>query len=80
MEKQHLNNAKKLNKKELKTIHGGVKLCAGNVGCLQVHPSCYEPQCRGTDPIKCENVYGYCGTIAPNCIESQCRPNIEIPV
>lgn len=76
MRKQHLNNGKKLNKKELKTIKGGVKICSIQNGtiCTQIHPSCYEPQCRTGQPnLTCTDIVGNCVVISISCIEPKCR-------
>lgn len=45
MRNQHVNNGKKLNKKKLKTIKGGVMICSHQGICAQIHPSCYETEC-----------------------------------
>lgn len=76
MKNQHLNNGKKLNKKELKTIKGGVMICSIQNGaiCTKIHPSCYEPQCRsGQADLRCTDIVGNCVVFSPSCIESKCR-------
>jgi len=83
MKKQHLNNGKKLNKKELKTIKGGVMICAGgtNGKCAQIHPSCYEPKCRsGQAELTCTDITNQCVVFSPSCIEPKCRFDIGIPL
>lgn len=69
-------NAKKLSKKELKTIKGGVRICSIQNGtiCTQIHPSCYEPQCRqGTGTLNCTDIVNNCVVYSPACTEPKCR-------
>ncbi len=76
MRNQHLNNGKKINKKELKTIKGGVMICSIQNGtiCTQTHPSCYEPQCRGgQSQLRCTDIVNNCVVFSPACIEAKCR-------
>ncbi|PXW18275.1 MULTISPECIES: bacteriocin [Chryseobacterium] len=82
MKNQHLNNGKKLNKKELKTIKGGVMICAGgaNGGCAQIHPSCYEKQCRPGVTEVCMPTSNTCIKRSFNCVEPPCWPNLEPPI
>lgn len=83
MRNQYLNNGKKLNKKELKTIKGGVMICAGgtNGKCAQIHPSCYEPQCRsGQAELTCTDITNQCVVFSLSCIEPKCRFDIGIPL
>ncbi len=80
MKTQHLNNGKKLNKKELKTIKGGVMICThSGGGCAQIHPSCYERQCRPGATMVCMPGNGpmVCSVISFNCVEPPCWPNLE---
>ena len=84
MKTQHLNNGKKLNKKELKTIKGGVMICTthglGGKVCAQIHPSCYEPQCRPGFTQICMPNGSTCSTISFNCTEPPCWLNLEPPI
>ncbi|MDR6458496.1 bacteriocin-like protein [Chryseobacterium vietnamense] len=85
MRNPHLNNGKKLNKKELKTIKGGVMICStgganGRV-CAQIHPSCYEPECRsGQAELRCTDIVNNCVVFSLSCIEPKCRFDIGIPL
>ncbi len=79
--KKHISeNGKKLNKKQLRTIAGGVKLCKSGGVCVQHGPTCYEPDCR-TDQggsIKCADIVNNCVMYSIECIEPKCR--FEIPM
>ncbi|SIS65406.1 bacteriocin-type signal sequence-containing protein [Chryseobacterium ureilyticum] len=48
MKNQRLNNGKKLNKKELKTIKGGLLMCIDHETglCRETGIRCAERQCR----------------------------------
>ncbi|WBV57853.1 bacteriocin [Chryseobacterium daecheongense] len=48
MKKQNLQNGTKLNKKELKTITGGLMQCRDpkTNGCRIISMGCAEPECR----------------------------------
>lgn len=48
MENQNLNNGKKLNKKELRSITGGLLRCIDPATglCTTVGNSCFERKCR----------------------------------
>lgn len=81
MRNQHVNNGKKLNKKELKTIKGGVMICSYQGICAQIHPSCYETECRtGQAQLKCTDTINNCVVFSPSCIEPKCRFDIGIPL
>ncbi|RKE81956.1 bacteriocin [Chryseobacterium cucumeris] len=82
MRNQHLNNGKKLNKKELKTIKGGVMICSIQNGtiCTQTHPSCYEPQCRPGVTEVCMPTSNTCIKKSFSCVEPPCWPNLEPPI
>lgn len=81
MRNQHVNNGKKLNKKELKTIKGGVMICSHQGICAQIHLSCYEPECRtGQAQLKCTDIVNNCVVFSPSCIEPKCRFDIGIPL
>lgn len=54
----NLNNGKKLNKKQLRSITGGLLDCVGNC-----------PTIDGCPPL---NEYG-CIIISPKCAQSQCK-------
>ncbi|NIF04845.1 hypothetical protein F3J23_05260 [Chryseobacterium sp. Tr-659] len=82
MNNKHLNNGKKLNKKQLRTIAGGVKVCMRGGVCTQFGPSCYEPECKegsgGT--LKCTDIVNNCVVYSIECIEPKCRFDIGIPL
>ncbi|WP_454045486.1 bacteriocin [Chryseobacterium sp. Marseille-Q8038] len=81
MKKQMLENGKKLNKKELKTIQGGVMICSHQGICAQIHPSCYEPKCRtGEAELRCTDIVGNCVMISLSCMEAKCRFETGIPL
>ncbi|SFN00130.1 bacteriocin-type signal sequence-containing protein [Chryseobacterium oleae] len=61
MKKIILQSAKKLSKKELKTIAGG------KLDCMRSNP-CMEP-CEQIPP-------GTCTRISVNCAQKECRPQI----
>ncbi|HAO29697.1 MAG TPA: hypothetical protein DCQ68_22910 [Chryseobacterium indologenes] len=62
MKNQHLNKGKKLNKRELKSITGGLLRC--------IEPTyCPDPPCEAS---------GRCKITSPSCAEFQCRPNSPI--
>lgn len=46
MKNKNLNKAKKLNKKELKVINGGLLRCLINGACIDIQIACAELQCR----------------------------------
>lgn len=47
MKSQHLNNGKKLNKKELRVITGGKEMCLlSNFTCKKISFACAELQCQ----------------------------------
>ncbi|MCL8538346.1 MULTISPECIES: bacteriocin [Chryseobacterium] len=48
MKNQNLNKGKKLNKKELKVITGGLRLCVDpSTGfCTEISDACAERRCR----------------------------------
>ena len=49
-------NAKKLNKKELRTINGGLLMCLDpSLRCRQYHPKCAEDQCKPEQPREALN-------------------------
>ncbi|HCN49708.1 MAG TPA: hypothetical protein DIT10_11550 [Chryseobacterium sp.] len=80
MKKQISENGKKLSKKQLRTIAGGVKLCKSGGVCIQYGPSCYELDCRtdGGGSIKCADIVNNCVMYSIECIEAKCR--FEIPM
>ncbi|UCA60957.1 hypothetical protein KB553_05365 [Chryseobacterium rhizoplanae] len=82
MEKQNLNNGKKLNKKELRTIAGGVKICSYNGVCTQYGPSCYELACQegGGGSLRCTDIVNKCVVYSIECVEPKCRFDIGIPL
>lgn len=59
MKNQHLINGKKLTKKQLRVIAGGMLDCMQPVIC--------------NDP-PCEPSGSMCTTISPACAQKQCRP------
>ncbi|AZA89733.1 Uncharacterised protein [Chryseobacterium nakagawai] len=51
MKSKTVSKAKKLNKKELQTIHGGLLMCLDpSLRCRQYHPKCAEDQCKPDQP------------------------------
>lgn len=46
MKNHHLYKGKKLSKKELRTIAGGLKKCFYAGACLRISEDCAEPQCN----------------------------------
>ncbi|WP_133121638.1 hypothetical protein [Chryseobacterium sp. PMSZPI] len=78
MKKQILNQAKKLNKKQLKSILGGVMICThSGGGCAQIHPACYEKRCRPGATEVCMPNSNTCTLISFSCVEPPCWPNLE---
>ncbi|MDR2236891.1 MAG: hypothetical protein LBE92_12270 [Chryseobacterium sp.] len=65
MKNQNLTNAKKLSKKQLRTIAGGLLNCMEPVLCT--NPPCDPP----SDPNGC-TMY------SPKCAQRECRVPIEI--
>ncbi|MET3037708.1 bacteriocin [Chryseobacterium sp. NRRL B-14859] len=54
MKHQHLDKGKKLNKKELRAITGGLRRCIDPATglCIAVGAGCAEPQCKFVlDPV-----------------------------
>ncbi|MGH1517536.1 hypothetical protein [Chryseobacterium sp. JK1] len=74
-------NAKKLSKKELRTIAGGVKLCKSGGVCIQHGPACYEPDCKDGEggSVRCTDIVNNCVMYSIECIEPKCRFDIGIP-
>ncbi|SIS65514.1 bacteriocin-type signal sequence-containing protein [Chryseobacterium ureilyticum] len=51
MKSKTSSQAKKLNKKELRTITGGLLMCLdASLRCRQYHPKCAEDQCKPGQP------------------------------
>ncbi|MDN3692784.1 bacteriocin [Chryseobacterium tructae] len=51
MKRESLFKAKKLSKKELRTINGGLLMCLDpSLRCRQYHPKCAEDQCKPNMP------------------------------
>ncbi|SHM11300.1 bacteriocin [Chryseobacterium contaminans] len=47
------SKGKKLNKKELRTINGGLLMCLdASLRCRQYHPKCAEDQCKPDQPLQ----------------------------
>ncbi|WP_454045488.1 bacteriocin [Chryseobacterium sp. Marseille-Q8038] len=63
MKKMELNKGKKLNKKELKSIQGGMLNCMEAILCT-------EFPCEAYPPGDIRN----CTTISPGCAQKICRP------
>lgn len=64
MKNHILQQAKKLNKKELKTVTGGL------LNCIEPTPTfCPDPPCEGGSR---------CKITSPSCAQPQCRPNWPI--
>ncbi|PKF75718.1 bacteriocin [Chryseobacterium sp. PMSZPI] len=62
MKHQNVKNGKKLNKKELKHITGGLLNC--------IEPTfCPDPPCEAS---------GRCKIVSPSCAQEKCRPNWPI--
>lgn len=81
MRKQHLNNGKKLNKKELKSITGGKIVCStSGGGCAQINTGCIEPQCRPGVTEVCMPLSNTCIKKSFSCVEPPCWPNLEPPI
>lgn len=53
MKNQNLQKGKKLNKRELRSITGGLEMCIdpGTGQCRKMGPSCAEIRCRLIDPV-----------------------------
>ncbi|MDN3692783.1 bacteriocin [Chryseobacterium tructae] len=66
MKKQTSLQAKKLSKKELKTIAGGM------LNCMQPGNPCEGPNCD--PPIVSDDPRAYCTIISPRCGQIVCRP------
>lgn len=79
--KKQIENIKKLSKKELKTIAGGVKLCKRGDECTQFGPSCFEPECKDGvgGSLKCTDIVNNCMVFSIECIEPKCRFDTGIP-
>lgn len=75
MKKQMSENGKKLSKKELRTIAGGVKLCMRGSVCIQFGLSCFEPECKsGTGgSLQCTDIVNNCVVFSIECNEPKCR-------
>ncbi len=65
MKNQNLNNGKKLNKRELKMIKGGL------LNCMRPIP-CTEQPCEPAPPSSTKN----CSQFSPDCAQEICRPKI----
>ncbi|AZA83990.1 bacteriocin [Chryseobacterium lactis] len=80
MKKQNLNQGKKLTKKQLKTISGGVMICTHSGRCAQIHPTCYEKQCRPGASEVCMPTSNTCTKKSFSCVEPPCWPDLEPPI
>ncbi|WP_347219554.1 hypothetical protein [Chryseobacterium sp.] len=53
MKSKSLSKGKKLDKKQLRTINGGLLMCLDpSLRCRQYHPKCAEDQCKPDQPIE----------------------------
>ncbi|WP_123966590.1 hypothetical protein [Chryseobacterium phosphatilyticum] len=66
MDKKLLSKGKKLSKRELKTIAGGL------LNCMQPGTPCEGPLCD--PPIVSDDPRDYCTIFSPRCAQIVCRP------
>jgi len=52
MKNQNLSKEKKLNKKELRVITGGLVRCKISNRCQYYGPGCQEPECQPPTPVE----------------------------